>query len=272
MQTDHALDKSSRQPGTLQATFGASRAFFGSLAVLAAMFIGIGLFLVWLRAQAASGAVHFSGDLAPLGESAAGAVAIGAIILGVAWWLKRRIPKIRLHENALHALGQGRDQLDFFVDIEDLYTVSNGLFGWRVAPGKPWVIVDNRVARFGKLGTELIARQIAQRGELLWQRLQAGGDVVFHMFPAGAAHHQIWTWSRSVDHPVSPVTLNARWLTIDGKTVPIAHLRPIDRSIWHETIKFETDDGTLVCKTASNAILSLDLLPTLIEELQRPAG
>ena len=272
MQTDQTLAKSPRQPGALQITFGASRAFFGSLAVLAAMFIGIGLFLVWLRAQAASGAVNFSGDLTLLGESAAGAIAVAAGILGIAWWLKRRIPRIRLHENALHTLGQGRDQLDFFVDIEDVYSVSNGLFGWRVAPGTPWVIVDNRVARFGKLRSELVARQIAQRGELLWQRLQAGGDVVFHMFPAGAAHDQIWTWSRSVDHPVSPVTLNARSLSIDGKTIPIAQLRPIDRSIWHETIKFETVDGTLVCKTVSNAILSLDLLLTLIEELQRPAG
>ena len=261
-----------RQPGAHIATFGPSRLYFGVLYALAAMFIGIGAFVLWLRQQAIDGSLHFSGDLTLLLEGAAGLVAAGGVALLVAWRLKRRLCTIHLHENALRAVGRGRDQLDFFVDIEDVYSVSNGLFGWRVAPGAPWVIVDNRVARFGKLRSDLIARQIAQRGELLWQRLQAGGDVVFHMFPAGAAHDQIWTWSRSVDHPVSPVTLNARSLTIDGKTVPIARLRPIDRSIWHETIKFETVDGTLVCKTVSNAILSLDLLLTLIEELQRPAG
>lgn len=262
----------SRQPGAHIATFGPSRLYFGMLYMLAAMFIGIGVFVLWMRAQAAAGSINFTGDPTVLLEGAAGLIAAGGVALMVAWRLKRRLCTIHLHENALRAVGRGRDQLDYFADIEDVYAVSNGLFGWRVAPGTPWVIVDNRVAHFAKLNRELTTRQVAQRGEVLWNRLQAGGEVVFHLFPAGAAHDQIWTWSRSVDHPVSPVVLTASSLTIEGKTVPIAQLRPIDRSIWHEKIRFETVDGTAVCKTVSNAVLSLELLLTLVEELQRPAG
>jgi membrane protein implicated in regulation of membrane protease activity len=261
-----------REPGALLATFGTSRSFVAVFALLAALFVGVGVFLLWLHGQVVSHGMNFSGDAAILSMTGFASVALGAAALLLAWSLTRRQVTIHLHENGLRTVGGGQDQLDYFEDIQDVYRVSTGLFGWRSAPGAAWTKVDNRVSRGAQLRDELVSRQIAQRGDVLWQRLQAGGSVVFHLFAPGAAQGQIWWRAGNVDHPVSPVVLTAHSLTMAGVTMPLAQLRAIDRSIWHETIKFMAVEGTEFHRTPSNAILSLDLLLVLIEELQRPAG
>lgn len=264
---------SSREPGPQLATFGRSRSFVGAIAALALLFIAVGALLFWLHGRVVAHAINFTGDPKVLTLAGAGALAIGLGAMTLAWWRTRHQMTFFLHEHALRAVGAGRDQLDFFEDIEDIYrSGTTGVFGWRRTPGMPWITVDNRVSHFSRLYDELAGRHIAQRGELLWNRLQTGGGVTFHLFPAGAAQGLIWWRSGNVDHPVTPITLTARELTIGGKTIAVARLRPIDRSAWHETIKFVSVDGEEIFRTTANAILSLALLLTLIEELQRPAG
>jgi hypothetical protein len=69
---------------------------------------------------------------------------------------------------------------------------------------------------------------------------------------------------------VGDITLTPRTPTIAGKTIALARLRRLDRGVQREEVTFVDVDGEVFHRTPSTAILSLDLLLALIEELQPP--
>ncbi len=261
----------SRELGPLVATYGPSRSFVGAGRALCAVFVVIGVLPLWLFSRIGHDGAKFDGDPNLLLATGVGLIVFGIVFERVISMMARRHVTVHVHENAMRAVSRGRDQVDFHEDIEDIYLVSTGLFGWRATPSSPWVIIDNRISKMAQLRQHLLGYQLAQRGERLWKQLHTQGRVTFHLVPDGAAKRQIWVNTRNVDHPVTDITLTPRELTIAGKTVAIARLRKMDRSIWHERVQFVDVDGNVIYETVSNAVLSLDLLLALIEELQRPA-
>jgi hypothetical protein len=260
----------SHELGPLVATYGTSRSFLGVGRLLAALFVVAGAFVLWLATRTGHEGLQFGGDPKLLQGVGFGLVAVGVAVERIFGTMARRHVTIHVHEHGVRAIGRERDQVDFHVDIEDIYLVSTGLFGWRASPTKPWVIVDNRVSKMAELRQHLLGLQLAQRGERLWNQLQAGGSVTFHMIPEAAVRRQIWVDARDVDHPVSDITLTPRELTIAGKTIALARLRKLDRGVQRERVKFIDVDGNAFYETQSNAILSIALLLALIEELQPP--
>ncbi len=260
----------SRELGPLVATYGTSRSFVGTGRLLGALFAIVGVLVLWLATRVGQDGLQFSGDPRLLHLVGGGLIVVGIAVERIFWTIARRQVTVHLHEHGLRAIGHGRDQVDLHADIEDVYLVSTGLFGWRSSPASPWVVIDNRVSKMAELREHLLGYQLAQRGERLWNQLQAGASVTFHLVPDAAARRQVWVNAHDVDHPVSDITLTPRELTIAGRTIALARLRKLDRSAWHERVKFVDVDGNVFHEASSNAILSLNLLLALIEELQPP--
>lgn len=261
--------KHRRDPGPVVATYGGSRSFAVAGWIIALIFGGSGGFLLWLASRVRSGGMRFSGDVAVLDKAGFAGVAIGVAALALFAVLERRRTTFHVHARAIRAVGNGRDQLDWFEDIEDLYLAPTGQFGYRAGPGAPWVIIDQRVSRMADLRQRLIAGQLAQRGANVHHALAAGHAAVFRHFSRSANAHQAMWRPGNVDHPTQDILLDARALTIEGQVIPLARLARVDRSMWRDQVSFTDVDGRAVHQMPSTSVLSLDLLAGALASLQR---
>jgi hypothetical protein len=251
-----------RDPGPVIARYAGSRSFAFGGWVIAIIFGGSGAFLLWLASQVRHGGMKFTGDVTVLDKAGIAGVVLGVATLALFAVLKRRRLTIHVHERAIRAVGPGRDQLDWFDELEDIYLAPTGVFGYRTRPGAPWVIIDQRFSRMAELRQRLLAAQRAQRGPIVERALAAGHPVVFRHFSRGANAQQAMWSPRNVDHPTQDIVLDARSLTVEGKTFALAELAPIEPARWRDKVAFVDTTGRELHAMPSTSILSLDLLAT----------
>lgn len=257
-----------REPGRLVATYGPGRTalFLGWL--LAGLFLGVGGFLLWIRGQVGRG-IEFHGDPAVLVGTAVGALLLGAIVGALTWRIVGSHVRIEEYEQGLRTLGRGIDDFAYFADIEDVWIAPNTLWGWRVAPGGRWTVVDQRLSRGGRLLKRLVEQQAAQRGPGLLARLRAGDGVGFRIACERPPRNRVGS---DPVHPAADIVLSVRELVVDGLRLPIERIAGMELRHTDTDVRFVAPDGAVLAKLSMEAVLSRDLLAWLIRQTKVPAA
>lgn len=252
------------QLGARMAIHGASRSFSFAGWFLAVLFWGVGGFLFWLAVQARSGALHFTGDISVLTRAGGASIGVGVVAAVVFAIVKRRRVVVHAHEHGLRAIAPGRDQIDRYDQLEDVYIAPTGLFGYRSQPGAPWVLVDQRVSHTAALRQRIIDGQIAHRLAPLRDQLARGGSVGFRYFSAATNTHQMMWNPRAVEEPTYELVVTAQAVSLEGKTLPRAQLAPLEVGTWRDKLAFRDADGGVLHAMPATSVLSLDLLRALL--------
>lgn len=254
--------------GALIATYGKSRSFLFVGWFLAALFSGVGLFVLWLTTQFGPN-FKFTGHVSFLYVVGYGSLALGAAIAFVFWRLAASQPTFQLFENGIRASGRAGENVILYRDLEDLYSFFYGGIGYRAAPGAPWTFIGSRIHRFAELSERLSSLQIEHRGEALYQQLRAGKPVVFRYFEDSVAQSKSMVATRNMDFPTFDMMLSADRLHIGQKSIDIGRIADIKTNLWTEKSSIIDVDGKVFHKIHPSSILSFALLHALIGRQQQ---
>ncbi|WP_437328275.1 hypothetical protein [Sorangium sp. So ce381] len=258
-------------PGDVIGTYGKSRSLLFTGWFLAALLAGAGALVLSLVPGPGS-TVRFEGDVSVLYRAGYGAIALGVVIALGTWWVVGSQPVFVLHQNAIQARERKGTRTDFYADIEDLYTFYFGGIGYRATPQAPWVFIGARTSRYAELSKTLRMRHVEQRGERLYHELQAGRSVGFRALPDSVALSKTLFASRNMNHPMQRIELTRGHLTIEGKTIAIERIADVASNLWAERSQILDVDGRVFHTMHSNAVMSFDVLVTLIARLQQDAA
>jgi hypothetical protein len=186
----------------------------------------------------------------------------------VAWRLAASQPKFYLHEEAIRAVGRHGDRTDFYRDIEDLYTFFFGGIGYRASMQAPWIFLAGRIHRFADLSQRLRALHVEKRGEQLHQELMSGKRVAFRCLPDSVALSKSLFASRNMDHPTFNVELTSSQLKVLDKRIDIQRISDITTNFWVEKSQILDTDGRVFYTMHPTAVMSFDVLCSLIARLQ----
>jgi hypothetical protein len=254
--------------GQLIGRYGQSRSFRFALYGLAALFLVVGVFVLFLAWQVRSGGVKFTGDISILYATGFGGIGV-ALAIGIGTWLLvASQPTYFLYENAIHAVGRNFNRLDRYDAIEDLFHFFWGGFGYRANPASPWIFAGARNSRIGQLTENLRNLHAARRGAVLYERLRAGQAVTFRCVPEDVALSKSLVATRNMDFPTTELELTADQLKIDGKAIEIARIGEFRGNLWTERCKIVDVDGAVFHSMHITSIMSPDALLYLIERLQ----
>ncbi|MGK3989427.1 hypothetical protein WME99_40650 [Sorangium sp. So ce136] len=260
-----------QKPGNVLGTYGKSRSLLFTGWFLAALFAGAGALVLSLVPGPGS-TVRFDGDVSVLYGVGYGAIALGVAIALGTWWAVSSQPVFVLHENAIQARERKGTRTDYYADIEDLYTFYFGGIGYRATPQAPWVFIGARSSRYAELSETLRMRHVEQRGERLYQELQAGRTVEFRALPDSVALSKTLFASRNMDYPMQRIELTRGHLTIQGKSIAIGRIADVTSNSWVERSQILDVDGGVFHTMHSNAVMSFDVLVALIARLQQDAA
>lgn len=247
--------------------YGKSRSFLIVGGCLAALFIGVGLFVLWLTTRIGPD-FRFDGDVALLYEVGVGALAIGAAVALLYWRLAASQPTFHLYEHGIRASGRGGDVVTLYRELEDLFMFFYGGIAYRAAPGAPWQFIASRIHRFGELSSLLRELQVVHRGELLGRRLDEGHPVVFRYFDDSVGRSKSAVASRNMNFPTHELVLTPDRLLIAHESIPLARIGSVDTNLWAETASIVDVDGKPFFRIHPSSILSFDLLHYLIARQQ----
>ncbi|CUI03859.1 hypothetical protein [Massilia antarctica] len=254
--------------GPLIAAYGKSRSFLFVGWFMAALFAVVGLFVLWLTTRIGPN-FRFSGDVSLLYAVGFGALALGAAIAFFIWRLAASQPAFQLFDNGIRASGPDGDHVTLYRDLEDLYTFFYGGIGYRAAVNAPWTFIGSRIHKFGELSERLRALQVAHRGEVLHQQLQAGKPATFRYLEDSVAQSKSMVASRNMNFPTFEMALTAHRLQIGQKSIDIGRIANINTNVWTETSSIMDVDGKVFHKVHPSSILSFDLLCALIARQQQ---
>ncbi|UOD28248.1 hypothetical protein INH39_22680 [Massilia violaceinigra] len=254
--------------GSLIATYGKSRSFLFVGWFMAALFAGVGLFVLWLTTRIGP-TFKFTGDVSFLYTVGFGLLALGAAIALVFWRLAASQPAFQLFDNGIRATGPAGENIILYRDLEDLYSFFYGGIGYRAAPGAPWTFIGSRIHRFAELSERLSSLQIEHRGEALYQQLRTGKPVVFRYFEDSVAQSKSMVATRNMEFPTFDMILSADQLQIGQKSIDIARIADIKTNLWTEKSSIIDVDGKVFHKIHPSSILSFALLHALIARLQQ---
>ncbi|MDQ1813283.1 hypothetical protein RBA41_08200 [Massilia sp. CCM 9210] len=254
--------------GPLIATYGKSRSFLFVGWFMAALFAGVGVFVLWLTTRIGPN-FRFSGDVSLLYTVGFGALALGAAIAFFIWRLAASQPTFQLFDNGIRASGPDGENVTLYRDLEDLYTFFYGGIGYRASANAPWTFIGSRIHKFGELSERLRSLQVAHRGEVLHQQLQAGKPAVFRYLEDSVAQSKSMVASRNMNFPTFEMTLSAHQLQIGQKSIGIDRIADIKTNLWTETSSIMDGDGKVFHKIHPSSILSFDLLRALIARQQQ---
>lgn len=254
--------------GPLLATYGKSRSFLVVGWSMAALFAAVGAFVLWLSTRIGPD-LRFSGDVSLLYLVGFGALALGAASGGVVWRLAASQATFQLFDKGIRASGPDGDTITLYRDLEDLYSFFYGGIGYRASPRAPWTFIGSRIHRFAELSERLRSLQIAQRGEALHRQLDAGQPVIFRYVEERVAQSKSLVASRNMDFPTFELSLTAERLQIGQDSIDIARIAAIETDAWTEQSGIVDVDGAVFHKMHPRAILSFELLQTLIARRQQ---
>lgn len=256
--------------GPLIATYGKSRSFLLMGWLMAALFAGVGAFVLWLSTRIGPD-FRFSGDVSLLYMAGFGALALGAAIALLIWRLAASQPRFALFGNGIRATGPDGEHITLYRDLEDVYSFFYGGIGYRESPGAPWIFIGSRIHRVAELSERLRSLQIRHRGERLHQQLLAGNTVVFRYVEDKVAQSKSMVASREMDFPTFDITLTADQLRIGQKSIDLARIANITTNGWMETSSIVDIDGNVFHKIHPSSVLSFGLLEALIARRQQAA-
>ncbi|NHZ63378.1 hypothetical protein [Massilia genomosp. 1] len=254
--------------GPLIATYGKSRSFLFVGWFMAALFAGVGLFVLWLTTRIGPN-FRFNGDVSLLYMVGFGSLALGIATALLFWRLAASQPTFQLFENGIHASGPDGGKVTLYRDLEDLYSFFYGGIGYRAAPGAPWTFIGSRIHRFAELSERLNSLQVKHRGEALHQQLRAGKPVIFRYFEDSVAQSKSMVATRNMDFPTFEMILSADQLQIGQKSIQIARISNIKTNLWTEKSSIIDVDGKVFHKIHPSSILSFALLHALIARQQQ---
>ncbi len=152
------MTTSARDLGPLVATYRKSRSFLFVGWFMAALFIGVGAFVLWLGSRVGSPGFTSAATSRCCTRSAT-ALGLGVALIFLIWRLGASQPTFQLFQNGIRASGPDGDTRTLYRDIEDLYTFFYGGIGYRAAPGAPWTFIGGRTSRFAELSERLRGAQ-----------------------------------------------------------------------------------------------------------------
>lgn len=253
--------------GQLLGTYGKSRSFLIVGWFLAALFAGLGAYVLWLTTRVGQD-FNYSGDIKSLYGTGFGALVLGIGIAILYWRLAASQPTFRLYEYGIRASKGGSDNVTLYRDLEDLFVFFYGGIAYRAAPGRPWFFIASRIHKMAELNRRLRSLQVEHRGEILEQRLDAGLPVVFRYFDDSVGRAKSFAATRNMDFPTHDLILTRNRLQIGQNSIALDRIQDITTGLWSETSKIVDVDGKVFFKIHPSSILSFDLLYCLIARQQ----
>jgi hypothetical protein len=153
-------------------------------------------------------------------------------------------------------------------DIEDLYTFFFGGIGYPASMQAPWIFLAGRIHHFADLSQRLRALHVEKRGEQLYQDLMSGKSVAFRCLPDSVALSKSLFASRNMDHPKFNVDLTSSQLKVLDKRIDIQRISDITTNFWVEKSQMLDTDGRVFHTMHPTAVMSFDVLCSLIARLQ----
>lgn len=276
MSTGFQADAAGRgELGALVSMHGFSRMGTVALSLFAAVFIGAGALLMFALAQVERGEARLVPGAEPWFRcGAATCVAVGGLAALGLLLARSRGLRVYVHENAVRTVRRGRERIDRYEDIEDLYHLDppavlingagpGGVLAFRNPAREDWVVVKGKLSRYAQLQAAVRARQVRRRGELLLPRLLAGDELRFRYFSDRQSLRKEWWGVGRLRTPENAIVLSARELRIGDRALPLARLGRVDRGEWLELYDI---DGRPFHQFHHGAVLSQDLLLELLRE------
>ncbi|HEX7637806.1 MAG TPA: hypothetical protein VF457_05365, partial [Burkholderiaceae bacterium] len=270
MSTGFQADAAGRgELGALVSMHGFSRMGTVALSLFAAVFIGAGALLMFALAQVERGEARLVPGAEPWFRcGAATCVAVGGLAALGLLLARSRGLRVYVHENAVRTVRRGRERIDRYEDIEDLYHLDppavlingagpGGVLAFRNPAREDWVVVKGKLSRYAQLQAAVRARQVRRRGELLLPRLLAGDELRFRYFSDRQSLRKEWWGVGRLRTPENAIVLSARELRIGDRALPLARLGRVDRGEWLELYDI---DGRPFHQFHHGAVLSQDLL------------
>ncbi|MCB2408775.1 hypothetical protein [Hymenobacter lucidus] len=252
--------------------YGPSRSLSSVIGLCAALFAGVGIFVLLLPTLLAGSATRFDGDPSLLFGVGAGFTALGLLGVAGVWYFYRTKPRVHLHQEGLVVVAGGHTTQCRFDQLQDLYLFYYlGGFAFRASAATPWTFVRATTSQSAELQREVVARQVAQRGALLYEQLLAGQAVRFAYLPMAAGYLKSLAATSSLDYPEQEMVLTRDSLTVEGRAYPLADIADIKGNSWTETLQIRHVDGSVILTTHFSSVLSLDLLYALLGTLQTGA-
>lgn len=286
--------------GELIATFRHGKAFLIFSLILAAVLLGLAVFVFYLSTilpmgddgpvtlqtsrgmtlNFASGHVVFSFTTGLL-------AIVGLCILGLTVWQKKlRNTHYEVYENGITRITKEQRDYTAFTEIEDLYLFSSGqtaLIGlitnlaYRRNAAEPFHRVIETLKGFQAFQELVRDLHVRARLPAVAEVLEAGHSVTFNCINS----QQVWgkrVTGNFLKVTTAPIVVHRDFLEYQGNRVSMSSLRTVDLNAWTENVVIKDENGKPVLSTVATGILShdlflntLDVMLAVEEQTREPA-
>lgn len=256
--------------GKLISRHGRSKSSLFLTGLFAAIFTGVGIFVMLLPTLLAGSNTHIAISTSVLYGVGLCLAAIGLAPLGIVWYLHKQKSVVCLHEEGLLIEARDNPVICRFEQMADFYQFTYGGFAFRKEPNTPWVFVRTSTAQYRQLYDQVLERQVEKRGQLLLSQLSQGNAVTFRFFSMLDGFKKSLVATSNLAYETNDIVLTYTSLTIAGKTYLLEDIASLKSNAWSEILKIQDKKGTALFSTHISSVLSADLLFSLIVALQEP--
>ncbi|MDH0747876.1 hypothetical protein N5D61_16190 [Pseudomonas sp. GD03842] len=266
--------------GELIATFRQGKALLIFSLILAAVFLGLAVFVLYLSTilpeangpaslQTSRGmTLSFDSKQAVLNFTAGFLALLGLCMVGITVWQKKlRKSHYEVYENGIVRITKEQRDYTAFAEIEDLYLFSSGQaaltglitnLAYRRNAAEPFHRVIESLKGFQAFQELVRDLHVRARLPAVAEALEAGRSVTFNCI--NSKH----VWGKRVTGDflkvtTSPIVVHRDFLEYQGNTVPVSSLRQVDLNAWTENVVIKDEHGRPVLTTIATGILSHDL-------------
>nr|WP_314566567.1 hypothetical protein [uncultured Pseudomonas sp.] len=287
-------------PGELIATFRQGKAFLIFSLILAAVCLGLAVFVLYLSTIVPMGddgpvslhtsrgmTLNFANQHTVFYFTSGLLAVVGLCIVGTYVWQKKlRNTHYEVYEHGLARIT--KDQRDYtpFTEIEDLYLFSSGQtvltglitnLAYRRNAAEPFHRVIETLKGFHEFQGLVRDLHVRARLPVVAEALETGHSVTFNCINS----KQVWgkrVTGNFLKITTSPIVVNRDFLEYQGNTVPMSSLRTVDLNAWTENVVIKDENGKPVLSTIATGILShdlflntLDVVLAVEEQVRAPA-
>ncbi|WP_426133642.1 hypothetical protein [Pseudomonas sp. PWP3-1b2] len=267
--------------GELVATFRQGKAFLIFSLILAAVFLGLAVFVFYLSTIVPMGndgpvsiqtsrgmTLNFASQHSVFYFTTGLLAVVGLFIVGTYFRQKKlRNTHYEVYENGLLRITKEQRDYTPFAEIDDLYLFSSGQtvltglitnLAYRRNAAEPFHRVLETLKGFQKF--QELVRELHVRARLpaVAQTLESGGGVTFNCINS----KQVWgkrMTGNFLKVTTSPIVVHRDFLEYQGNKVPMSSLRTVDLNAWTEKVVIKDENGKPVLSTIATGILSHDL-------------